>query len=95
MRRWSAWPVFLLVLVLSATRCLCQVNYVVEDEVRNLTLTSDLLDVFNLRRTVDLWPELMQEGLIENANCTNDLEAYFDGVEHKKIWALKSEFISY
>lgn len=57
----------------------------------NLTLTSDLLNLFNLRRVYNLWPQILDENLIENANCTSDFEEYFRGLEEQKIWALKSK----
>ena len=61
------------------------------DGERNLTMTSDLLDLFNLRRISDLWPEIVGEQVIENTNCTDDFKEYLDGHEQAKIWALKSK----
>lgn len=92
---WST--TWLLVLVLCLATSYAQVDYVVEEEqgedsaVANVTLISDMLDLFNLKRTMKLWPDMMQENLIENSNCTDELEAYFQGIEEKRIWALKSE----
>lgn len=61
------------------------------EERGNITLTSDLLDLFNLRRVYNLWPQILEESLIENENCTRDFEEYFWGLEEQKIWALKSK----
>lgn len=93
---WST--TWLLVLVLCLATSYGQVENVVEEEqekdsaVANVTLISDMLDLFNLKRTMKLWPDMVQENLIENSNCTDELEEYFQGIEEQRIWALKSEW---
>lgn len=83
--RGATW---LVVLVLCVANSLCQVEKVPE---KNITFINDMLDLFNLKRTIALWPEIMQENLIQNANCTDELQEYFRGLEEQRIWALKSE----
>lgn len=63
----------------------------VSGDIQNFTLTSDLLDFFNLRRTYKTWPDILKEEVIKSENCSNDFEEYFRGLQEQKIWALKSE----
>lgn len=90
---WCASWLVILLMCVATCRCL---EVAKEDAERNVTLTSDMLDLFNLRRLMGLWPKLMQEeDLIENTTCKNEFEEYFRGLEQQKIWALKSEFKNY
>lgn len=57
----------------------------------NITLTGDLLDLFNLRRVNDLWSEIIETDMIETAHCAQDFESYITGLDNQKIWALKSK----
>lgn len=89
---------WLLCLVVCVTISSCQVlksdQNNEHDASGNLTSISEMLDLFNLKRTIKLWPDIVAENIIvDNSNCSNDFEAYFEGLEQNRIWALKSNFL--
>lgn len=93
-RFWGSW---LLLLTLCGSVCWCQsdnANMSMDDvgSEKNVTLITDMLDLFNLRRTMKLWPEIKRENLLDNANCSSEMEEYFQGIEEQKIWSLKSSY---
>lgn len=88
---WTTWLVLLVLCVAKSTSQVQDVYQVGKGDERNVTLTSELLDLFNLKRIMDLWPDLAQEDKL-GENCTDDMAAYLSGLEEQRIWALKSEF---
>lgn len=90
-RMWIAWLVWLVFCVAKSIGQVQDVYQVAKEYERNVTLTSDLLDLFNLKRIIDLWPDLAQESKL-GENCTDDMSAYLSGLEEQRIWALKSGF---
>lgn len=85
------WTSCFIVSVLVAS-VLSQVNNEMDNSLQgNVSLTSDLLDFFSIRRTYALWPQIQQEEVIKSDNCSQDFQEFFRGLEGPpKIWALKS-----
>lgn len=54
----------------------------------NLTRLEDILNLFNVDKIGTSWKELSTQ---VNRECSRDMTAYLDGLEEKKIWALKSK----
>jgi hypothetical protein len=60
-------------------------------EVRNyanLTRLEDILNLFNIDKIGSSWKELNTH---VNRECSRDMTEYLNGLEEKKIWALKSK----
>ena len=83
------WEKSCLILLVLCTPCWGQW---LQDDSNNITFTRDLLDFFNLRRTFELWSDILEENVIKSENCSQDFEEYFHGLQRKEIWALKSEY---
>lgn len=99
---WTKWGIIFLIVLSGLIRCRCQfleesvTERISEDylDEKNVTLTSDLLDFFNLGRTYKLWSDIEKEKLIKTENCIRDFKAFFQGLKDQKIWALKSKYSS-
>lgn len=95
---WTHWGIIFLIVLCGSSWCQLledKVTETIPDDAfgeKNVTLTSDLLDFFNLRRTYKLWPDIVKDNLITGENCSRDFESLFQGLKDQKIWALKSEY---
>lgn len=54
----------------------------------NITRLEDILNLFNINKIGSSWKELSTQVTRE---CSRDMTEYLDGLEEKKIWALKSK----
>jgi hypothetical protein len=62
-------------------------NFVVRNYA-NITRLGDILNLFDINKVGASWKEV---NLLVNRNCARDMSQYLDGLEEKRIWALKSE----
>lgn len=63
----------------------------IKHEVRNyanLTRLEDILNLFNIDKIGSSWKELNAQ---VGRECSRDMTEYLNGLEEKKIWALKSK----
>lgn len=54
----------------------------------NITRLEDILNLFNINKIGASWKELNVQ---LNRECARDMTDYLDGLEERKIWALKSK----
>lgn len=54
----------------------------------NITRLEDILNLFNLNKIGASWKELSMQ---VSRECSHDMARYLDGLEERKIWALKSK----
>lgn len=55
----------------------------------NLTRLGDILNLFSINKIAAAWKEV---NLKLDKKCAREMTEYLNGLEEKKIWALKSEF---
>lgn len=73
----------------SSTRTNYLKNDLVVRNYGNLTRIEDILELFSVGVIGSQWKEIHDK--IRNEKCASDMEEYLNGLETRKIWAIKSK----